>query len=94
MIIGYQEFQEVFEVAQKVKEELKEEFNTDIEILKVENFEIDYDFVFASYLKRNLALSIRCLQELPDFKNKPINLGIFNTLLYLEDVKKLQKIYI
>jgi dihydrofolate synthase/folylpolyglutamate synthase len=79
MIIGYQEFQEVFEVAQKVKEELKEEFNTDIEILKVENFEIDYDFVFASYLKRNLALSIRCLQELPDFKNKPINLEIFNT---------------
>ncbi|WP_282786847.1 Mur ligase family protein [Flavobacterium croceum] len=40
MIIGYQEFQEVFEVAQKVKEELKEEFNTDIEILKVENFEL------------------------------------------------------
>src|SRR5574344_1153566 len=37
MIIGYQEFQEVFEVAQKVKE------------------------------------------ELPDFKNKPINLEIFNT---------------
>ena len=32
--------QEVFEVAQKVKEELKEEFNTDIEILKVENFEL------------------------------------------------------
>ena len=79
MIIGYQEFQEVFEVAQKVKEELKKEFNTDIEILKVENFEIDYDFVFASYLKRNLALSIRCLEELPDFKNKPINLEIFNT---------------
>ena len=79
MIIGYQEFQEVFEVAQKVKEELKKEFNTDIEILKVENFEIDYDFVFASYLKRNLALSIICLEELPDFKNKSINLEIFNT---------------
>ena len=79
MIIGYQEFQEVFEVAQKVKEELKKEFNTDIEILKVEKFDIDYDFVFASYLKRNLALSIICLEELPDFKNKSINLEIFNT---------------
>lgn len=73
MIIGYQEFQEVFEVAQKVKEELKEEFNTDIEILKVENFEIDYDFVFASYLKRNLALSIRCLQEhKPQRQREPV----------------------
>lgn len=79
MIIGYQEFDEVYKTAQKVKEELKQEFNTDIEILKVENFEIDYDFVFASYLKRNLALSIRCLQELKEFKNTPINLEIFNT---------------
>ena len=74
MIIGYQEFQEVFEVAKKVKEELKEEFNTDIEILKVENFEIDYDFVFASYLKRNLHLVIACLNEL----KIPINLELFD----------------
>ena len=69
MIIGYQKsFKRFLKLHKKVKEELKEEFNTDIEILKVENFEIDYDFVFASYLKKKFSISIRCLQELPDFK--------------------------
>ncbi|PRM94161.1 bifunctional folylpolyglutamate synthase/dihydrofolate synthase [Arcobacter cryaerophilus gv. crypticus] len=91
MIIGYQEFKEVFEVAQKVKEELKKEFNTNIEILKVENFDVDYDFVFASYLKRNLVLSIRCLEELPFFKNSPINLDIFNTTLLFGRCQKIAK---
>ena len=75
MIIGYQEFSEVYETAQKVKKELKTEFNKDIEILKVEDFNIDYDFKFASYLKRNLCLVLKALQEL----KMPINLEIFNS---------------
>ncbi|AXK49414.1 Mur ligase family protein [Aliarcobacter trophiarum] len=91
MIIGYQEFKEVFKVAEKVKDELKQEFNRDIEILKVENFDIDYDFVFASYLKRNLALCIRCLEELPFFRNNPINLEIFNTTPLFGRCQKIAK---
>lgn len=75
MIIGYQEFSEVYETAQKVKKELKTQFNKDIEILKVEDFNIDYDFKFASYLKRNLCLVLKALQEL----KMPINLEIFNS---------------
>ena len=75
MIIGYQEFNEVYQTALKVKKELKTEFNKDIEILKVENFNIDYNFTFASYLKRNLSLVLKALEEL----NLPINLEIFNS---------------
>ena len=75
MIIGYQEFNEVYQTALKVKKELKTEFNKDIEILKVEDFNIDYNFTFASYLKRNLSLVLKALEEL----NLPINLEIFNS---------------
>src|SRR5574344_668148 len=75
MIIGYQEFNEVYQTALKVKKELKTEFNKDIEILKVENFNIDYNFTFASYLKRNLSLVLKRSEEL----NLPINLEIFNS---------------
>ncbi|OCL94358.1 bifunctional folylpolyglutamate synthase/dihydrofolate synthase [Arcobacter porcinus] len=64
MIIGYQEFSEVFETAKIVKEELKNEFNKEIEILKVEDFNINYEFTFASYLKRNLSLVLKALEEL------------------------------
>lgn len=74
MIIGYQEFDEVFKTAKKVKDELKKELNKDIEIIKIEDFNIDYPFIFASYLKRNLALAIKCLEEL----NINIDLEIFN----------------
>ncbi|HJE03284.1 MAG TPA: bifunctional folylpolyglutamate synthase/dihydrofolate synthase, partial [Aliarcobacter thereius] len=74
MIIGYQEFNEVFEVAKIVKKELKEEFNKDIEILKVEDFNIDYEFSFATYLKRNLSLVLRALEEL----KVDIDFEIFN----------------
>ncbi|OCL87721.1 Bifunctional protein FolC [Aliarcobacter thereius] len=74
MIIGYQEFNEVFEVAKIVKKELKEEFNKNIEILKVEDFNIDYEFSFASYLKRNLSLVLRALEEL----KVDIDFEIFN----------------
>lgn len=79
MIIGYQEFEEVYETAIKVKDELKIEFNRNIEILKVEDFNIDYNFSFANYLKRNLSLVLKALNELPFFKTNPINLEIFNS---------------
>ena len=75
MIIGYQEFNEVYQIALKVKEELKAEFNKDIEIIKVEDFEISYKFSFANYLKRNLSLVLKALEEL----NIPVNLEIFNS---------------
>src|SRR5574344_1468953 len=75
MIIGYQEFASVYDVANSVRLELKDEFNKDIEILRVEDFNIDYNFTFASYLKRNLALVLKALEEL----NLPINLEIFNS---------------
>ena len=75
MIIGYQEFDEVYETAFKVKDELKKEFNRDIEIIKVEDFEISYKFSFANYLKRNLSLVLKALEEL----NIPVNLEIFNS---------------
>ncbi|MDX4038344.1 bifunctional folylpolyglutamate synthase/dihydrofolate synthase, partial [Aliarcobacter skirrowii] len=75
MIIGYQEFASVYDVANSVKLELKDEFNKDIEILRVEDFNIDYNFTFASYLKRNLALVLKCLKEL----KIDINLEIFNS---------------
>ncbi|WP_198305417.1 bifunctional folylpolyglutamate synthase/dihydrofolate synthase [Arcobacter vandammei] len=74
MIIGFQEFDEVYETALKVKDELKKEFNRNIEILKVEDFKIDYEFTFANYLKRNLSLVLKALDEL----NIDINLEIFN----------------
>lgn len=87
MIIGYQEFNEVCETAQKVKNELKTEFYKDIEILKVEDFTIDYDFKFASYLKRNLSLVIKALQEL----KMPINLEIFNSTPLFGRCQKVSK---
>jgi dihydrofolate synthase/folylpolyglutamate synthase len=72
MIIGYQEFNEVYETAQKVKNE---------------DFTIDYDFKFASYLKRNLSLVIKALQEL----KMPINLEIFNSTPLFGRCQKVSK---
>ncbi|XPV68020.1 MAG: bifunctional folylpolyglutamate synthase/dihydrofolate synthase [Halarcobacter sp.] len=65
MIIGYQEFDEVFKVANEVKLELKEEKNLDIEIKSVENFD-DYKLPtsFANYLNKNLSLVIELLKDL------------------------------
>ncbi len=68
MIIGYQEFAEVYNVANEIKKEKK------VELIKVDDFNIDYSFNFASYLKRNLSLVLKALNEL----NIDIDLEIFN----------------
>ncbi|QKF73963.1 bifunctional folypolyglutamate synthetase / dihydrofolate synthetase [Aliarcobacter faecis] len=91
MIIGYQEFEEVYETAIKVKDELKIEFNRNIEILKVEDFNIDYNFSFANYLKRNLSLVLKALNELPFSKTNPINLEIFNSTPLFGRCQKIRK---
>lgn len=91
MIIGYQEFEEVYETAIKVKDELKIEFNRNIEILKVEDFNIDYNFSFANYLKRNLSLVLKALNEFPFSKTNPINLEIFNSTPLFGRCQKIRK---
>lgn len=75
MLIGYQIHQNVYDVALKVKEQIKQSRNIDIEIIVVEDFnEYELNEKFASYLKRNLHLVIRCLKEL----NIQINLELFD----------------
>lgn len=65
MLIGYQLHSEVLEIANLVKDELKEEFTKNIKIEKVENFEkYELNSNFASYLKRNLHLVCKTLEEL------------------------------
>lgn len=77
MLIGYQIHDEVYKTALRVKEELKEEFNRDIQIEKVENFN-KYIFPsnFATYLQKNLYLVIKALEEL----NISIDINKFSTL--------------
>lgn len=76
MIIGFQEYNEVYEVAQLVKKELFSELKKDIKILSISKDDsIDYNFSFAQFLKRNLSLVVRCLKEL----NFEVNLEIFKT---------------
>lgn len=79
MIVGYQEFKSVEEVAYKVKDDLKKELNKDIEVRVLKEFDkYKLDSSFASYLKRNLHLVIACLEELKIdidlflFKNTPL----------------------
>ncbi|RXK13153.1 bifunctional folylpolyglutamate synthase/dihydrofolate synthase [Halarcobacter mediterraneus] len=65
MLIGYQQSEEVYKTALKVKNEIKEEFHKDISIKKLDDF-LKYNLSdkFASYLKYNLHLVIACLEEL------------------------------
>jgi dihydrofolate synthase / folylpolyglutamate synthase len=75
MIIGYQVFPEVVKTAYKVKEQILEQRNRNIEIIEVKDFEkYAINDKFASYLKRNLHLVITCLNEL----KIPINLELFD----------------
>lgn len=85
MIIGYQEFDEVFKVANEVKLELKEEKNLDIEIKSVENFD-DYKLPtsFANYLNKNLSLVIELLKDL----QIEVDTNLFGKTELLEDVKR------
>ena len=65
MIIGYQFHDDVFNTALVVQKELKKEFNRNIVIQNVKEFDIyTLNQKFASYLKTNLHLVIECLQEL------------------------------
>lgn len=65
MIIGYQVFDEVIKTAYKVKEQILEQRNRNIEIIEVKEFDkYPINEKFASYLKRNLHLVIACLNEL------------------------------
>ncbi len=65
MIIGYQEYKEVFEVAKEVKKELKQEQNLDIDIEIVNEFDkYKLPDSYANYLNKNLALVIHLLKDL------------------------------
>ncbi len=65
MLIGYQQSEEVYKTALKVKDEIKEEFHKDISIKKLDDFtRYSLSDKFASYLKYNLHLVIACLEEL------------------------------
>lgn len=75
MLIGYQIHNSVRQTALRVKEQIQNERNTNIFIDYVENFEkYPLNKKYATYLKRNLHLVIKCLEEL----NIPINLDYFN----------------
>ena len=65
MLIGYQVFDEVIKTAYKVKKQILEQRNRNIEIIEIKEFEkYKLNDKFASYLKRNLHLVIACLNEL------------------------------
>lgn len=65
MLIGYQVFDDVIKTAYEVKEQLKYEYNREIKIIEVKEFDkYTVNNKFASYLKRNLHLVIACLEEL------------------------------
>ncbi|WP_418185045.1 bifunctional folylpolyglutamate synthase/dihydrofolate synthase [Aliarcobacter vitoriensis] len=75
MLIGYQVFDEVYETALKVKEQILKQRDINIEILKVTDFEKQsLNPKFATYLRRNLHLVIACLDEL----NTPVDLKLFD----------------
>lgn len=65
MIIGYQIHNEVYDTAKIVKQELKDEFDRDVVVKSVTNFE-EYKLndKFPVFLKRNLHLVIAVLKEL------------------------------
>lgn len=65
MIIGYQIHEEVFEVANSLIKELKDEFDKEILIQSVKQFDkYSLNEKFANYLKLNLHLVIETLNEL------------------------------
>jgi len=78
MLIGYQIHDEVYRTSKIVKKELKEEFNRDILIQNVKEFDTyKLNKKFASYLKTNLHLVIECLNEL----NIEVDLKIFDEMV-------------
>jgi dihydrofolate synthase / folylpolyglutamate synthase len=75
MLIGFQTHSEVYDVAQQVKLEKKQEFNKEIVIKAVKEFDkYSLNDKFPSYLKTNLHLVVEVLKEL----NIDIDLSIFD----------------
>ena len=65
MLIGYQIYDEVYDVSKLVQKELKKEFNRNIVIQNVKEFDsYSLNKKFASYLKTNLHLVIEALKVL------------------------------
>ncbi|WP_122893480.1 Mur ligase family protein [Arcobacter peruensis] len=88
MLIGYQLHDSVKQSAQKVKEQILKERNINIEIDYVENFEkYSLDKKFATYLKRNLHLVIKCLEEL----KISLNLDFFDDVELFGRCQKIRK---
>jgi len=88
MLIGYQIHNSVYQTALKVKEQIKDERNKDITIHEVEDFEkYPLDKKFATYLKRNLHLVIKCLEEL----NIPLHLEYFDDVELFGRCQKIAK---
>ena len=88
MLLGYQVHDSVKQTALKVKEQIQKERNTSIEIEYVEDFEkYELNKKFATYLKRNLHLVIKCLEEL----NISINLDYFNDVELFGRCQKIRK---
>ncbi|RXJ69044.1 bifunctional folylpolyglutamate synthase/dihydrofolate synthase [Halarcobacter ebronensis] len=78
ILIGYQIHNEVYSTAVKVKEELKKEFDRDIEIISVKEFDkYRLNKKFPEFINRNLALVVASLKQL----NIKIDLSLF------EDIK-------
>jgi len=88
MLIGYQIHNSVYQTALKVKAQIKEERNKDITIQKVEDFDkYSLNKIFATYLKRNLHLVIKCLEEL----TIPLHLEYFDDVELFGRCQKIAK---
>ena len=88
MLLGYQVYDSVKQTAFKVKEQIQNERNTSIEIDCVEDFQkYQLNKKYASYLKRNLHLVIKCLEEL----NISINVDYFDDVELFGRCQKIRK---
>ena len=88
MLLGYQVYDSVKQTAIKVKEQIQNERNTSIEIDCVEDFQkYQLNKKYASYLKRNLHLVIKCLEEL----NISINVDYFDDVELFGRCQKIRK---
>ncbi len=75
MLIGFQVHKEVYTIANLVKEELYKEFGKNIVVQTIKEFDkYELNQNFASYLKKNLHLSIEALKEL----NIDLDLKLFD----------------
>lgn len=88
MLVGYQIHSDVYDASLEVKKELKSEFNKDIIIQTVKEFDkYKLNEKFASYLKTNLHLVIECLKEL----NIELDLSLFDDLELFGRCQRIKK---